>query len=208
METKEMNVYEKLSNIQVELKCNKSQYNSFGKYNYRNCEDILESAKPLCKKHRTTLILHDEVEVVSERYYIKAIATLYDWDSDNKIVASAYARESLTKKGMDDSQVTGATSSYARKYALNGLFNIDDTKDNDTDENKIEKETNQNDNQDNEEDKLEFINKYYKDHRDTFGKFLKSYLISNNAQKVSDLNDNQKDEIIQTINNSKHTFED
>ena len=128
------NIHEKLSNIQVELKCNKSQYNKFGNYNYRSCEDILEAVKPLCHKNRTTLVLNDEVEVKSERYYIKAIATLYDWDSGNKLVASAYARESLTKKGMDESQITGTSSSYARKYALNGLFNIDDTKDNDTNE--------------------------------------------------------------------------
>ena len=135
-----MNIYEKLSNIQKELKCNKSQYNKFGNYYYRSCEDILEAVKPLCFKNRVTLILNDEVEVKSERYYIKAIATLYDWDSENKLVASAYARESLTKKGMDESQITGTSSSYARKYALNGLFNIDDTKDNDTNEAKEQQE--------------------------------------------------------------------
>ena len=134
------NIYEKLSNIQIELKAPKGQYNKFGNYKYRSCEDILEAVKPLCHKNRTTLVLNDEVEVKSERYYIKAIATLYDWDSDNKLVASAYARESLTKKGMDESQITGTSSSYARKYALNGLFNIDDTKDNDTNEAKEQQE--------------------------------------------------------------------
>lgn len=140
METKEMNIYEKLSNIQKELKCNKSQYNKFGNYYYRSCEDILESVKPLCHKYRLTLVINDEIEVISERYYVKAVATLFDFDSDKIIVSSAYARESLTKKGMDESQITGTSSSYARKYALNGLFNIDDTKDNDTNEAKEQQE--------------------------------------------------------------------
>lgn len=127
-------IYTKLSHIQNELKAPKNQYNSFGKYNYRNCEDILEAVKPICKKHRTTLVLTDSVELIGERYYIKSIARLQDWDSIEYVEGVAYARESKDKKGMDDSQVTGATSSYARKYALNGLFNIDDTKDFDTDE--------------------------------------------------------------------------
>lgn len=140
METKEMNIYEKLSNIQKELKCNKSQYNKFGNYYYRSCEDILESVKSLCHKYRLTLVINDVIEVISERYYVKAVATLFDFDSDKTIVSSAYARESLTKKGMDESQITGTSSSYARKYALNGLFNIDDTKDNDTNEAKEQQE--------------------------------------------------------------------
>lgn len=127
-------IYTKLSHIQNELKAPKNQYNSFGKYNYRNCEDILEAVKPICKKHRTTLVLTDSVELIGERYYIKSIARLQDWDSIEYVEGVAYARESKDKKGMDDSQVSGATSSYARKYALNGLFNIDDTKDFDTDE--------------------------------------------------------------------------
>lgn len=135
-----VNIYEKLSNIQKELKCKKSQYNKFGDYYYRSCEDILEAVKPLCHKHRTTLVIQDVIEVISERYYVKAIATIYDWDSELSLTASAYARESLTKKGMDESQITGTSSSYARKYALNGLFNIDDTKDNDTNEVKEEQE--------------------------------------------------------------------
>lgn len=140
METKEMNIYEKLSNIQKELKAPKGQYNKFGNYKYRSCEDILEAVKPLCHKYRLTLVINDEIQVVSERYYVKAVATLYDFDSDKAIISSAYARESLTKKGMDESQITGTSSSYARKYALNGLFNIDDTKDNDTNEAKEQQE--------------------------------------------------------------------
>lgn len=128
-----MTAYEKLLNIQYELKAPKSQYNSFGKYNYRSCEDILEAAKPLCKKHRLALTLTDNVVNVGDRYYVVATATVTDIDDPaSKISVTAFAREEEVKKGMDSSQVTGATSSYARKYALNGLFDIDDTKDADT----------------------------------------------------------------------------
>ena len=134
METNK-NIYEKLSLIQVELKAPKNQYNSFGKYKYRNCEDILESAKPICHKNRTTLLISDEIKQIGDRYYVEAEATLLDWDSVSEITVKASAREEDSKKGMDASQVTGATSSYARKYALNGLFNIDDTKDADGYEN-------------------------------------------------------------------------
>jgi hypothetical protein len=130
----EMNLKEKLSFIQNELKAPKSQYNSFGKYKYRNCEDILEAVKPICKKYRTTLVVEDEIVMVGDRYYVRAMASLDDWDSDDFIDVRAFAREEAEKKGMDASQVTGATSSYARKYALNGLFNIDDTKDTDSEE--------------------------------------------------------------------------
>ncbi len=130
---------ERVLNAQNELKAPKNQYNSFGKYKYRSCEDILEAAKPVCLKHGIMLNLSDEVINVGERYYVKATATLYDTQSDAAISSTAYAREALDKKGMDDSQITGTASSYARKYALNGLFNIDDTKDADTDENANER---------------------------------------------------------------------
>ena len=129
-----MNIYEKLAEIQHELKAPKGQYNSFGKYKYRSCEDILEAVKPICYKHKTTLVLTDDVVAVGDRIYIMAHAILYDFEGGESVCNSAYARESLEKKGMDDSQITGTASSYARKYALNGLFNIDDTKDADTDE--------------------------------------------------------------------------
>ena len=124
----------KLLNIQAELKAPKGQYNSFGKYKYRSAEDILESVKPLCIKHNAVLTLSDEMVLVGDRYYIKATATIIDLDDNNQISNTAYARESEDKKGMDSSQITGTASSYARKYALNGLFLIDDTKDADTDE--------------------------------------------------------------------------
>lgn len=123
---------QKLMHIQRSLVAPKSQYNSFGKYHYRNVEDILEALKPLLSEHGLTLIIEDEIVNVGDRYYIKATGHLSD--GDNVITASAYAREAFDKKGMDDSQITGSTSSYARKYALNGLFAIDDTKDADTDE--------------------------------------------------------------------------
>ena len=118
---------------QAELKAPKNQYNSFGKYNYRSCEDILEAAKPICRKHGLVLLLTDKPISIGQRYYIEATARLYDTESDLFLESTASAREADTKKGMDDSQVTGTASSYARKYALNGLFNIDDTKDADTD---------------------------------------------------------------------------
>lgn len=116
-----------LNKIQTELKAPKTQKNSFGGYNYRSCEDILEAVKPLLEKYEAVILLNDEIELIGERFYVKATARYKDKDTD--ISVSAYAREPLSKKGMDEAQITGATSSYARKYALNGLFAIDDTKD-------------------------------------------------------------------------------
>lgn len=135
-----MKIREKLMAIQTELKAPKGQYNSYGKYNYRSCEDILEAVKPLLAKYKCTLTIHDDIALVGERYYIKATASLLDAESPESIGNVAYARESLDKKGMDDSQITGTASSYARKYCLNGLFLIDDTKDADTDEYKEQSE--------------------------------------------------------------------
>ena len=126
-----MNVYEKLMNIQAELKAPKNQYNAFGKYHYRSCEDILESLKPVLAKHQAAVTISDEIVLIGNRYYVKATAALIDVEKGDKVEVSAYAREDEQKKGMDVSQLTGSTSSYARKYALNGLFAIDDTKDSD-----------------------------------------------------------------------------
>lgn len=120
-----------LLNIQSELKAPKGQYNSFGKYKYRSAEDILEAVKPLCIKYDCELTLSDEIVYVGERYYIKATAKL-EHEGSSPVIVTAYAREAQDKKGMDESQITGTASSYARKYALNGLFCIDDTKDADT----------------------------------------------------------------------------
>lgn len=134
-------IYTKLSHIQNELKAPKNQFNKFGNYKYRSCEDILEALKPLCAKYKATLIIYDEIVMIGDRYYVKAMAKLYDQETTDYIEAYAFARECIDKKGMDQAQVTGATSSYARKYALNGLFNIDDTKDFDT--NEVHQQSNQ-----------------------------------------------------------------
>lgn len=142
-----LNVYQKLSAIQVKLNAPKNQFNKFGNYNYRSCEDILEGLKPLLKEYNASVIVTDEIVILGDRttatvfydketkqvsvsnMYIKATATFIDAETGEQISTSAYARHSDAKKGMDDAQVTGATSSYARKYALNGLFCIDDNKD-------------------------------------------------------------------------------
>lgn len=124
------NIYSKLMTIQSNLKAPKGQYNSFGKYKYRSCEDILESVKPLLFQHDCALVITDDIVMLGERIYVKSTAKLIS--GSDHIESSAFAREEDTKKGMDSSQVTGAASSYARKYALNGLFCIDDTKDSDT----------------------------------------------------------------------------
>jgi hypothetical protein len=126
----EKKLIEKLIAIQSCIKAPKTQFNSFGKYKYRNCEDILEAVKPLLSKNGLALILTDEIVSVGDRIYVKATATITD--GDNSISNSAFAREEESKKGQDGSQVTGTSSSYARKYALNGMFCIDDTKDSDT----------------------------------------------------------------------------
>ena len=127
-----------VSNIQQTLKAPKNQYNSFGKYKYRSCEDIIEGYKNLSITE-IILTVSDEMVLVGERVYVKATATLAD--GDNSISCTGFAREALTKKGMDDSQITGSASSYARKYALNGLFCIDDTKDADTMDNSKQEPT-------------------------------------------------------------------
>lgn len=127
-----MNIYQSLNYIQSNLKAPKGQFNSFGKYHYRSCEDILEGVKPHLKETNTCLVISDDIVTIGDHNYIKATATLYGADG-GAVANSAFAKEPLDKKGMDPSQITGATSSYARKYALNGLFCIDDTKDADTD---------------------------------------------------------------------------
>lgn len=129
-----MGITQKLLNIQEKLNAPKNQKNPFGNYNYRSCEDILEAVKPLCVAEKATVLLNDEIVFMEGRFYVKATATLIDCESEEKVRTTAFAREASTKKGMDDSQITGCASSYARKYALNGLFCIDDAKDADTNE--------------------------------------------------------------------------
>ena len=129
-----------LIEIQGTLKAPKGQRNNFGNYNYRSCEDILEALKPLLKTHKCHVTLSDEMIALNERVYVKATAKIVN-ETGNEVIATAFAREADSKKGMDSSQLTGATSSYARKYALNGLFAIDDNKDADT--NQFQQQTQQ-----------------------------------------------------------------
>lgn len=185
---KEINI--KLMNIQQELKAPKGQYNDFGKYAYRSCEDILEAVKPLLKKEKVVLTISDELQYIGNRYYIKATATLIDTESEATISNSAYAREEETKKGMDGSQITGASSSYARKYALNGLFGIDDNKDSDT--------TNIQSKEEKEDKKIspkqmELIQKYYQ------GENLIKLLEVNNLEKIEDMSINKASEILSKL---------
>lgn len=126
------NFYSKLIKVQATLNAPKSNYNSFGKYNYRSCEDIMAAVKPLLAENGLVQFISDEIVMVGDRYYVKSTVTITDGETSHSV--SALARESLDKKGMDAAQITGATSSYSRKYALNGAYNIDDAKDADTNE--------------------------------------------------------------------------
>jgi len=128
---KTLSIEEKLVNIQSELNIPRTQYNAFAKFYYRSCEDILEGIKPIIKSHRAVLVITDEVVMIGTRFYVKTTATLKNLDKNEQISVTAYAREEEVKKGMDGSQITGSSSSYARKYALSGLFGIDDAKDSD-----------------------------------------------------------------------------
>lgn len=139
-EKKIMNIYQKLSAIQTELKAPKNQYNKFGEYSYRSCEDILEALKPLLAKYNCTLHMNDTIKQIGDRYYVEAAVILISSDSEELITNTAYARETDTRPKMDAAQITGTASSYARKYCLNGLFLIDDTKDADTNEYKTQTE--------------------------------------------------------------------
>lgn len=134
MSDKEQTFLERVSLLITELKAPKSQRNNFGKYNYRSAEDILEAVKPLANNYGLVPKLSDEPVMIGDWHYIKATASIKDVKTGEEEIATAYAREPLTKKGMDESQITGTASSYARKYAMNGLYQIDDTKDADSDE--------------------------------------------------------------------------
>ena len=135
MEHEKLNIAQKLLHVQQNLKAPKGQYNSFGKYHYRSCEDIQEALKPLLAEVKAVLLISDEIVQIGDRFYIRAAASLQDVESGEKITNIAYARECESKAGMDAAQITGSCSSYARKYALNGLFCIDDAKDPDSMEN-------------------------------------------------------------------------
>lgn len=134
-----MGIHEKMMHIQTTLKAPKNLYNSFGNYKYRNAEGILEAVKPLLAENKMSMYITDDVQAVGDRVYVKATVKVLDTETAEWVETSALAREALNKKGMDDSQITGTASSYARKYALNGIFLLDDTKDADTDENQKER---------------------------------------------------------------------
>lgn len=173
-----LNIYEKLLNIQNELKAPKNQFNKFGNYKYRNAEDILEAVKPICLKYKAVINVKDKIIQVGDRYYVEATAYITDVEKPGDYIENqAYAREEENKKGMDSSQVTGATSSYARKYALNGLLCIDDTKDTDSEEyqKSEKKEVMITDSQ-----KELIINKFDKED-------IKAYLEELNKSKLSEL---------------------
>lgn len=141
-----MSINEKLLSIQQELKAPKNQYNKYGDFNYRNCEDILEAVKPLCEKNKTVLTISDKIVPINSRFYVEATARLTDLEDPAAFIeVQSYAREEESKKGMDGSQVTGAASSYARKYALNGMFCIDDEKDADFDRGSVNNNSKGND---------------------------------------------------------------
>ena len=133
-----MSVYSLLNKVQTELVAPKSQYNTFGKYNYRSCEDILEGVKPHLKVHECVIVISDSIEMVGDRIYVKATAKFVECETGNAVECTAYAREELNKKGMDSGQITGSTSSYARKIVLNALLLCDDSKDADTMDNSKE----------------------------------------------------------------------
>lgn len=184
-----MNIYEKLLNVQTELKAPKGQYNSFGKYKYRSCEDILESLKPVLEKNKLTMFISDEIVCTNNRIYVKATVHLINSEKlGETIQVSAFAREEETKKGMDGSQITGASSSYARKYALNGMFAIDDTKDSDSTnthgKEKIEQDKAQ-DYLNSREGMIERINEYVR------GEKLERLLKNYNAESLDKMTDEQ-----------------
>lgn len=215
-----MTIYEKLLAIQQELKAPKGQYNSFGKYNYRSCEDILEAVKPICAKYKALLTISDDLVYMGDRYYIKATAILtniedtgvkiykheYDEITNQPILETvkntAFAREEETKKGMDGSQITGTASSYARKYALNGLFCIDDTKDADTDEFKKQGEK-----PEPKVDKkimdliVELAAKYSEKKKGNADELLKYYLNKNKVKSIEDLTYTQGTLIAKELSN-------
>lgn len=199
-----MNIYEKINKIQVELKAPKSQRNNFGNYNFRNCEDILEALKPLLLREKMIIQLSDELVQIGDRFYIKATATLIDIESGEKHSTTSFAREELTKKGMDGSQITGASSSYARKYALNGLLAIDDTKDSDTtntgnhNSESSKQQAKQKKHLTKEEKKVRFI-KYINEHYTDFKMKIDKFKLENSVKNIEELTYEKLEELATSI---------
>lgn len=211
-----MSVFQKLLNVQIQLKAPKSQINKFGGYKYRNCEDILEALKPILAKTNATIFISDEIIEISNRIYVKATVTFVDVESGEQVQNTALAREEDVKKGMDSMQLTGATSSYARKYALNGMFAIDDTKDSDYFEGdetitKQQKSIKKNDkpvkpetiNNTITEKQVKFLYVKANEHGYTIEQLKKVVKSSYKLESVKDLNKKQMDSIIERMEKSK-----
>ena len=194
-----MNIYEKINKIQVELKAPKSQRNNFGNYNFRNCEDILEALKPLLLREKIIIQLSDELVQTGDRFYIKATATLIDVESGEKHSTTAFAREELSKKGMDGSQITGASSSYARKYALNGLLAIDDTKDSDTTNTHNNNDSKNQKKQASTEEKRKNGENYIAKNTQKYQEMIDGFFETHNAKNITELSNDNVSELARKI---------
>lgn len=193
----DLSLVQKVVKIQNELKAPKGQFNKFGNYKFRSCEDIVESVKPVIKKYGVMLNLSDELVVIGDRYYVKAVASLTD--GTDIIQSSAFAREPQDLKGMSESQITGTASSYARKYALNGLLAIDDTKDPDLDTNEFTNQTGQEPKQEQKAtpNQIKVLSEKYT------GENLKKLLETNNISKIEDLSMAKASELISKLKGTK-----
>jgi essential recombination function protein len=194
-----MNIYEKINKIQVELKAPKSQRNNFGNYNFRNCEDILEALKPLLLREKIIIQLSDDLVQIGDRFYIKATATLIDVESGEKHSTTAFAREELSKKGMDGSQITGASSSYARKYALNGLLAIDDTKDSDTTNTHNNNDSKNQKKQVSTEEKRKNGENYIAKNTQKYQEMINGFFETHNAKNIAELSNDNVSELARKI---------
>ena len=184
-----MNLYSKLAIIQKNLIAPKGQRNDFGKYNYRSCEDIVKALKPLLDENHCACYMTNEMDEIGGRVYVKAIVTLVDLESDEKITVTAHAREEVEKKGMDGSQITGASSSYARKYDLSGLFMIDNEKDSDA-TNTATKEETKTEERKATPKQIEFLKSVYT------GEMLDKLLKANNITKLEDMSMSKASDLI------------
>ena len=201
-----MNIYEKLLNVQIELKAPKNQFNKFGGFKYRSCEDILEALKPVLSKYKLAMIITDDIITVNNINYVKATVKLFNTEKEEFIENSAIAREEESKKGMDGSQITGASSSYARKYALNGLFAIDDTKDSDSTNtyDGVEKKTQTKKVVDSETDKRnKAIEMIMKNTTEEEGNYIDDLVFKYNKKSLNECTDSELKEIYKNLENKR-----
>lgn len=201
-----MNIYEKLLNVQIELKAPKNQFNKFGGFKYRSCEDILEALKPVLSKYKLAMIITDDIITVNNRNYVKATVKLFNTEKEEFIENSAIAREEESKKGIDGSQITGASSSYARKYALNGLFAIDDTKDSDSTNtyDGVEKKAPTKKVVDSETDKRnKAIEMIMKNTTEEEGNYIDDLVFKYNKKSLNECTDSELKEIYKNLENKR-----